>query len=105
MGFNGSQSSLARVSLVNYHGAVILDEYVQQRERVVDYRTAWSGITALNMINGMSLVVWIKFSIDFNSSLAKPFEEVQKKVNDLLDGRILIGHAVHHDLKVLIRVF
>ena len=34
--------------------------------------------------------------------VAKPFEEVQKTVNDLLDGRILIGHAIHHDLKVLV---
>lgn len=55
VGINASQSSLARVSLVNYHGAVILDEYVKQRERVVDYRTPWSGITALDMIKGMSL--------------------------------------------------
>jgi DNA polymerase III epsilon subunit-like protein len=41
-----------------------------------------------------------KIGIDTNSSVAKPFEEVQKKVNDMIDGRILIGHAVHHDLKV-----
>ena len=39
---------------------------------------------------------------DCNFSLAKPFEDVQKAVNELLDGRILIGHAVHNDLKVLI---
>ena len=106
MGINASQSSLARVSLVNYHGAVIMDEYVQQRERVVDYRTPWSGIRASNMINGMWHVSCVldKFGIDINSSLAKPFEEVQKKVHALLDGRILIGHAVHHDLKVLICV-
>jgi RNA exonuclease 4 len=58
LGINGSRSSLARVSLVNYHGEVILDEYVQQKERVVDYRTPWSGITALKMINGTSLVIW-----------------------------------------------
>ena len=64
MGINASQSSLARVSLVNYHGAVILDEYVQQRERVVDYRTPWSGITALNMINGMYIVVLDEIGID-----------------------------------------
>ena len=31
---------------------------------------------------------------------AKPFEEVQKQVADLLDNRILVGHAVHNDLKV-----
>jgi RNA exonuclease 4 len=84
VGIKASESSLARVSLVNYYGAVIVDEYVKQREHVVDYRTRWSGIRASDMIN------------------AKPFEEVQKTVNDLLDGRILIGHAVHNDLKVLL---
>ena len=31
---------------------------------------------------------------------AKPFVEVQKQVADLLKGRILVGHAVHNDLKV-----
>lgn len=48
----GEESSLARVSLVNWHGAVVLDELVQQRERVVDYRTKWSGIRPRDMING-----------------------------------------------------
>ncbi|KAF8813202.1 ribonuclease H-like protein [Phlegmacium glaucopus] len=67
VGINASESSLAR-----------------QRERVVDYRTRWSGIRASDMID------------------AKPFEEVQKAVNDLLDGRILIGHAVYNDLKALL---
>ena len=61
MGINASESSLARVSLVNYHGVVIMDEYVKQRERVVDYRTCWSGVRALNMINGMSLVMRTQF--------------------------------------------
>jgi len=28
------------------------------------------------------------------------FKTVQKEVSDLLNGRILVGHAVHHDLKV-----
>ena len=63
MGFNASESSLARVSVVNYHGNVILDEYVKQRERVVDYRTRWSGIRARDMINGMSLVNWIQSTL------------------------------------------
>lgn len=33
-------------------------------------------------------------------STAKPFVEVQKLVADLLKDRILVGHAVHNDLKV-----
>lgn len=52
VGIDGSESSLARVSLVNYHGAVILDEYVRQKERVVDYRTKWSGIRPKDLVNG-----------------------------------------------------
>ena len=102
VGINASESSLARVSLVNYHGVVIMDEYVKQRERVVDYRTRWSGIRASNMINGVSFCDLEQLAFDNNSSAAKPFEEVQKAVNELLDGRILIGHAVYNDLKVLI---
>jgi RNA exonuclease 4 len=52
VGIDGKESSLARVSLVNYYGAVQLDEFVRQRERVVDYRTEWSGIRETDMING-----------------------------------------------------
>lgn len=52
VGIDGAESSLARVSLVNYHGAVIMDEFVLQRERVVDYRTEFSGIRPTDMING-----------------------------------------------------
>ena len=52
VGIDGSESSLARVSLVNFHGAVILDEYVRQKERVVDYRTQWSGIRPNDLVNG-----------------------------------------------------
>ncbi|KAG6810041.1 hypothetical protein H0H93_015293, partial [Arthromyces matolae] len=81
VGVEGVESSLARVSLVNFYGEVQLDEFVRQRERVVDYRTQFSGIRATDMVK------------------ARPFDEVQKKVADLLKDRILIGHAVYNDLK------
>ncbi|KAI0079317.1 ribonuclease H-like protein [Panus rudis PR-1116 ss-1] len=84
VGIDGKESSLARVSLVNYHGAVILDEFVRQRERVVDYRTEFSGIRPSDMVN------------------AKPFAEIQQQVAELLKDRILVGHAVHNDLKALL---
>jgi RNA exonuclease 4 len=41
VGIEGEESSLARVSLMNFYGAVILDEFVRQEESVVDYRTQW----------------------------------------------------------------
>lgn len=53
VGVDGSESSLARVSVVNFYGAVLLDEFVRQRERVVDYRTEFSGVRERDMIKGM----------------------------------------------------
>ncbi|KAG5651583.1 hypothetical protein H0H81_008137 [Sphagnurus paluster] len=84
VGIDGAESSLARVSLVNFYGAIQLDEFVRQRERVVDYRTQFSGIRESDMIK------------------AKPFDDVQKHVADLLKDRILVGHAVFNDLKALL---
>ena len=84
VGIDGTESSLARVSLVNFYGAVVLDEFVRQRERVVDYRTQWSGVRESDMVH------------------AKPFQEVQQQVADLIKDKILVGHAVYNDLKALL---
>ncbi|KAJ7745977.1 ribonuclease H-like domain-containing protein [Mycena olivaceomarginata] len=84
VGPEGAESVLARVSLVNFHGAVQLDEFVRPRERVVDYRTEFSGVRAGDMVN------------------AKPFPAVQSLVAALIKDRVLIGHAVHNDLKALL---
>ncbi len=53
VGIDGKESSLARVSVVNFYGVVLLDEFVRQREHVVDYRTEFSGIRPKDMIHGM----------------------------------------------------
>jgi RNA exonuclease 4 len=82
VGPKGNESALARVSIVNYHGHVILDRIVKPKERITDYRTFVSGITPEMMKDAIS------------------FEKVQKEVADLIKDRILIGHAIHHDLKV-----
>ncbi|KAJ1533275.1 3'-5' exonuclease, partial [Nowakowskiella sp. JEL0078] len=49
VGPGGFQSVLARVSIVNMYGHVLLDRYVKPLEQVVDYRTAVSGITPGNL--------------------------------------------------------
>lgn len=54
VGIEGAESSLARVTLVNFYGAVQMDEFVRQRERVVDYRTRYSGIRESDMFKGAS---------------------------------------------------
>ena len=54
VGIDGSESSLARVSIVNFYGAVLIDEFVRQRERVVDYRTQFGGVRERDLIKGAS---------------------------------------------------
>jgi RNA exonuclease 4 len=79
----GKDNMLARVSLVNKYGNCIYDKYVLPSEPVVDYRTHVSGVRPNDLHNGES------------------FETVQKEVAEILQGRILVGHALRNDLKVL----
>ncbi|NXX52743.1 REXO4 exonuclease, partial [Scopus umbretta] len=83
VGPKGEDSIVARVSIVNQFGKCVYDKYVKPTEEVTDYRTAVSGIRPENINTGE----------DFNT--------VQKEVADILNGRILVGHALSNDLKVL----
>ncbi|KNF01763.1 hypothetical protein PSTG_04885 [Puccinia striiformis f. sp. tritici PST-78] len=78
------QSALARVSIVNYYGNVVLDTYVRPKEKVTDYRTWVSGIKPQHLENASS------------------FEDVTRKVADLIQDKILIGHAISNDLQALL---
>ncbi|KAL2714775.1 RNA exonuclease 4 isoform X3 [Vespula squamosa] len=80
---DGSESMIARVSIVNKFGYCLYDKYVKPREKVQDYRTAVSGIYPHHLKNG------------------EEFSIVQKEVADILRGRILVGHALKNDLAVL----
>ncbi|NXU86201.1 REXO4 exonuclease, partial [Xiphorhynchus elegans] len=83
VGPKGEDSIVARVSIVNQFGKCIYDKYVKPTEKVTDYRTAVSGIRPQNVNAG------------------EDFKTVQKEVADILKGRILVGHALKNDLKVL----
>ncbi|KZF23254.1 ribonuclease H-like protein [Xylona heveae TC161] len=78
------RSALARVSIVNYHGHQIYDSFVIPQERVTDWRTPISGVSPASM------------------KTARTFATVQTEVSEIMEGRILIGHAVKHDLEVLL---
>nr|GMC50799.1 RNA exonuclease 4 [Ipomoea batatas] len=80
----GNKSALGRVTLVNKWGNVIYDEYVRPMERVVDFRTKISGIRPHHL------------------KKAKNFNAVQKEVAELIKEKILVGHALHNDLKALL---
>ncbi|CAL5875030.1 uncharacterized protein PFLUO_LOCUS9333 [Penicillium psychrofluorescens] len=79
-----NDSVLARVSIVNFNGDQIYDSYVRPKEMVTDWRTHVSGIAPKHMVEARSL------------------EEVQRDVADIMDGRILVGHAVSNDLDALL---
>ena len=79
-----TDSALARISLVNYHGHQLYDSFVLPKEPVTDYRTHVSGITPQLLQS------------------ARTLESVQADVAKLLDGKILIGHAIKNDLAALL---
>ncbi|XP_044120437.1 RNA exonuclease 4 [Neovison vison] len=83
VGPQGEESIAARVSLVNQYGKCVYDKYVKPSQPVTDYRTPVSGIRPESLTHGERL------------------EVIQQEVADLLKGRILVGHALRNDLKVL----
>ncbi|KAK7789195.1 hypothetical protein R5R35_014108 [Gryllus longicercus] len=74
---------LARVSIVNMHGVCIYDKFVQPTHPVTDYRTWVSGIRPRDLQKGI------------------PFETVRIEVAALLENKIVVGHAVRNDFRVL----
>uniref|UniRef100_A0AAZ3RZP7 RNA exonuclease 4 n=1 Tax=Oncorhynchus tshawytscha TaxID=74940 RepID=A0AAZ3RZP7_ONCTS len=84
VGPDGEDSIVARVSLVNQFGKCIYDKHVKPTEKVTDYRTAVSGIRPENIKNGENV------------------KTVQTEVAEILQGRTLVGHAIHNDLKILL---
>ncbi|XP_038592543.1 RNA exonuclease 4 isoform X1 [Micropterus salmoides] len=84
VGPDGEDSILARVSLVNQFGKCIYDKYVKPTEKVTDYRTAVSGIRPEDIKDGEDV------------------HTVQREVAEILQGRIVVGHAIHNDLKILL---
>ncbi|XP_027725506.1 RNA exonuclease 4 [Vombatus ursinus] len=83
-GPDGEENILARVSIVNQFGKCVYDKYVKPTEKVTDYRTDVSGIRPEDIRHG------------------EEYQIVQKEVSELLKGRILVGHALHNDLKILL---
>jgi RNA exonuclease 4 len=84
VGEDGRRSILARVSVVNEDGNVVLDTFVAPTEHVTDYRTRVSGVRPVDLRG------------------APPFKEIQRKMADILRGRVLVGHALKNDLRCLL---
>jgi RNA exonuclease 4 len=87
IGPEGKKSALARVSVVNWDGAVLLDTFVRVPERVTDFRTKVSGVRAKD--------------IAIKNENAMNHDEVRLVVGNILQDKILVGHALKNDLSVL----
>ncbi|KAF8640406.1 hypothetical protein AX17_000073 [Amanita inopinata Kibby_2008] len=74
---------VARVSVTDYRGDVILDTYVRPTHRVEDYRTAETGIQHSDLAN------------------APFFHDVQRRVANIIQGKVIIGHRLWDFLSVL----
>ena len=87
LGPNGNTSSVARVTLIDWHGETLFDEYIEQTQEVTDYRTFVSGITPEQL--------------DSEDANTITLEQCRIQVKELLQDRILVGHALKNDLRSL----
>lgn len=72
-----------RVSIVNYNGQILYDQYVRPESRITNFRTWVSGIHPHHMHQ------------------AKPFKEAKAECHRILKGKIVVGHALTGDFRVM----
>lgn len=84
IGDKGRISSAAWITIIDWFGNVLLNEFIAQDEKVTDYRTEVSGVTQENLQNA-----------------ALTLAECRQIVLEILDGRVLVGHSLKSDLQAL----
>ncbi|KAM4733642.1 apoptosis-enhancing nuclease [Anableps anableps] len=82
-GPGGRCSELARCSIIDYHGNILYDKYVQPCQPVTNFRTPWSGIRRHHLHN------------------AVPFAEAREEILAILEGKVVVGHSIYNDFEVL----
>ena len=75
---------ICRLSIVNFEGHVIFDELIKPEEKVDDYISYITGINQETLHD------------------KKPYSFFQKQILDIIKDRIIIGHSIINDFKVII---
>jgi RNA exonuclease 4 len=95
VGEGGTRSALARVTIVNWNEETIYDRLVRPTEPVTDYRTFVSGITKDDLSEDCSR----------GTATTRPalidLMTCRAQVLQLIQNKILIGHALENDLTAL----
>jgi len=85
VGPGGYYSALARVCIIDWYDQILLDTYVKVAQPITDYRTFVSGIR----------------EEDLQSNHAMEMRECRALVSSILEGKIVIGHALRNDFKAM----
>lgn len=83
VGRSGKVLKLARVSLVNANGDIIVDMYVQPDQRVTKYYPELNGITADHL------------------AIGERHQVVEQMMFEVLSGRTVVGHTLQSDFSVI----
>lgn len=127
VGPNGTKSVLARVCIVNSAGNVLLDTFVRPQEKVTDFRCVcvrlsntrmqfppdYIAYTTISRIKAADVTLvcddvmpaccrtWVSGVRPADIVHGRPHDEVVAEVARMVRGRIIVGHALHNDFKVL----
>ena len=80
---NRCSDALARVSIVNYNGEVLMDQHCSPEGRITNFRTWVSGVMPKHVKD------------------APKFALVREKVIKLLKDKKIVGHSLQNDFRVL----
>lgn len=81
----GREEVITRVSLVNFQGEVVFDEFVRPDAEITDYKTKFLGITE-ELLEGVTTTL----------------RDIQDKILATVSATdVLIGHSLEHDLSIL----
>ena len=77
---------LARCSIVNYYGHILMDKYVIPDGNVTNYRTWVSGVTPDHLRPDKGAIT---------------DQQAKKMAHNILKDKIIVGHSLKHDFDVM----
>ena len=75
--------AIGRASIVNYNGKTVYDKFAKPEKRITDFRSHVSGITPEALKHAI------------------PFSQCREEVLKIIEGKILVGHTLKGDIKLL----